>query len=169
KAKLHSSESYIDVRSRELEETRHLLQEQDKRNQHLEDELRKCLTEIRELNENLEAARFENRSLDEKLISTKEELSSKLDVADAEIKRLDVTVEEAHAKLVSLADAYKKQQRMVEALEKNLEENAQEANDELKAVMNRCVGAESQNEMLKSENEKLKKKLEKMKDLYYGE
>jgi DNA repair exonuclease SbcCD ATPase subunit len=169
KAKLHSSESYIDVRSRELEETRRLLQEQDKRNQHLEDDLSQCLTEKRELNENLEAARFESRILDEKLISTKEELSSKLDVANAEIKRLDGIVEEAHAKLVSLADAYKKQQRMVEAMEKNLEENAQEANDELKAVMKRCVRAESQNEMIRSENDKLKKKLEKMKDLYYGE
>jgi predicted nucleic acid-binding Zn-ribbon protein len=55
------------------------------------------------------------------------------------MKRLDVPVEEAHAKLVSLADTYKKQQRKVEALEKNLEENAQEANDELKAVMNRTI------------------------------
>lgn len=169
KVKLNSSESIIDLRSSELEETRYHLQEQEKRNQHLEEELRQYVTEVRALNKNLETTRSENRSLDEKLISTKEELTFKLDAANAEIKRLDITVEEAHRKLVSLADAYKKQQRMVEALEKSLEENAEEANDELKAVMNRCVGAESQNEMIMSENEKLKKKLEKMKGLYYGE
>jgi predicted nucleic acid-binding Zn-ribbon protein len=166
---IKSSESTVDSKSQELEETRHHLQQQNRRNEQLEGEIRQYLTEIKELNERLEVTRYENRKLEDNFTSTKDKLSADLDTANSKIKRLEDTVEEAHAKLVSLADAYKKQQRIVEALEKNLEENAQEADDELKAVMNRCVGAESQHEMLKSENEKLKKKLEKMKDLYYGE
>jgi len=169
KEEIKSSESRIDSKSQELEEMRHHLQEQNRRNEQLEGEMRQYLTEIRDLNERLEVARYENRNLEDNFTSAKDKLSADLDTANSKIKRLEDTVEEAHAKLVALADAYKKQQRIVEALEKNLEENAQEADDELKAVMNRCVGAESQHEMLKSENEKLKKKLEKMKDLYYGE
>lgn len=169
RAEIKSSESAIDSKSRELEETRHRLFELNRRNEQLEGEMRQYRTEMRELNEHLDVARYENRNLEDNFNSTKDSLSADLDTANSKIKRLEDTVEEAHAKLVSLADAYKKQQRIVEALEKNIEENAQEADDELKAVMNRCVGAESQYEMLKSENEKLKKKLEKMKDLYYGE
>jgi predicted nucleic acid-binding Zn-ribbon protein len=169
KEEIKSSESRIDSKSQELEEMRHHLQEQNRRNEQLEGEMRQYLTEIRDLNERLEVARYENRNLEDNFTSAKDKLSADLDTANSKIKRLEDTVEEAHAKLVALADAYKKQQRIVEALEKNLEENAQEADDELKAVMNRCVGAESQHEMLKYENEKLKKKLEKMKDLYYGE
>jgi hypothetical protein len=169
KEELRSAQSLVDLKSQELKDISNRLEEQSKVNMHKEEQLNIYHSQIKALHKQIETAHMEHTIKEERLMSANEELSLRLDEANSENQRLEEKMNEAHAKLVSLADAYKKQQRNVTTLEQRMEDNALEAYDKLKAAMNRCLDAESRLELTRSSNEKLKKKLQQIKDLYHGE
>ena len=78
-------------------------------------------------------------------------------------------IEDAHAKLVALADAYKEQTSRGDRLEAKLADEGKASTERFKTAMNRCLKSESREEQLAIEHERLRKKLAKLKELYNGE
>ena len=153
---LISTRNLADLRNDECADLKKRLQQQIKENEQKDEQVRRHLSIVKELNKKLDLVNAENKSLEEELESTIDELSSKLDAAVEEKKILQDKVEDAHAKLIALADEYKDEQKKVEILEQKLGENDRMSNRESRA---------REDELL-IENEKLKKKYARMKELH---